>query len=136
MKKTFILLLMLISMTATPQALIKILDNTKLADDPTKYILRYEFYVPIPLQFFGLPDKVSTLNSFMPLYPGLDRLDGNNVVFMLHDTLDFSMSDTSIRAMLNVKYNNYKYGLNNIIITTPDYMKGEVWDGFQWNCQN
>lgn len=135
MKKIIFILLMTLSITAKNQTLIKILDNQKL-EDQIHYVLMYELYVPIPIQFYGLPDKVATLNSFMPLYPGLDRLDGNYVVFKLNDTLDYTATDTSIRNLLNFKYSNYVYGLNNIIITTPDYMKGEIWDGTTWQCQN
>lgn len=136
MKKTIFAFILLISFVAQSQTLIRILDNTKLTEDTSKYVLRYEFFIPIPGQFYGLPDKVGTLNSFMPLYPGLDRLDGNNVVFSLKDTFDFSDSDTTIKDLLNFKYTNYVYGLNNIIIITPDYMKGATWNGTTWECQN
>lgn len=139
MKKILIILFVLIfGIRTNPQSqvLIKILENEKIKEDPTKYIMRYKFYIPIPIQFYGIPDKMATLNSFISLYPGLEGLEGNNVTFVLKDTFDFSMTDTSIRQVLNTKYSNYMYGLNNIIITTPDYMNGEIWDGTTWQCQN
>lgn len=136
MKKLLILFLAFAIANCESQTLIKIKDNVKIPENLDSYELRYEFYIPIPLQFYGIPDKVATLNSFTPLYPGLDRLDGNNVVFVFKDTFSFAQSDTVIKQFLNVKYNNYVYGLNSIIITTPDYLKGTIWNGSTWECEN
>lgn len=99
-------------------------------------MLMYEFYIPVPLTLTGVPDKVSTLNSFMPLYPGLDHLDGDNIVFIFNQEFNYATTEADIKSFLLQKYDNYVLGLNALQITTPDWLNGEYWDGIQWQCQN
>ncbi len=118
------------------QTKILIRENEKIVNNDSTYFLSYDFYIPVPAIFSTLPDKISTLNSFMPLYPGLDHLEDGNVVFKLKHEFYYLDSDTTIKAFLTNQYSNYQYGLNNIIITVPDWIKGEYWDGSQWKCQD
>lgn len=136
MKQIVLTAFFLLSACVTQAQQIKILENIKTPDNDTTYVLQYQFKIPIPAIFSALPDKASTLGSFTPLYPGLDHLEDTNVVFKLSHEFYYTDSDTTIKSFLLTQYQNYQYGLGQLQIPTPDWIKGEYWDGTQWQCQN
>jgi hypothetical protein len=135
MKLLFLALFSFLAAFSDAESKIKILENSKIENSDSIEV-RFQFNVQVPPQFTSLPDKASTLNSYRALFPGLERLDGESVVFIFTERFAQTIDEATIKNYFITKYNNYANGLNAIQLPTIDWINGQVWDGTQWQCDH
>ena len=132
MKKILLAALMLLTIATQAQTKARILENIKNED--STFNLRYEIYIPVPIQFTGIPDKNATLQSFKGQFPEIERIDGNTVVFRLNDKFGNSQTEESIKSFISDRWDAFSGGLNAIQVNASDWILGQTLEGNTWNC--
>ncbi len=130
MKNILIALCLMLTLQAKSQK-ISIIENVKIPDTDSVSLI-YEFRILIPGSLQSIPNKQKVLNSFIPLFPGLDRLEGDYIVFRLSQNFNIAANIPFIKLFLQDKYATYESDLNALVIPPVDYLNGMIFDGNNW----
>ena len=131
MKKLLLAVCLLLSIQASSQQ-IKVLENTKIPDSDSVSVF-YEFYIPIPAHLATIPNRQTVLQSFRPLFPSLDRVDGDNVVFRITTRFALSANMPYVKSYLQTQYAAFQTELNALQVPAVDYLNGATFDGNEWH---